>query len=304
MAYLSNAKYMKINYDIQINREVLQRSLIFTAITATAIAIIIAFTSWDKAPKSPKEMAFIEVEGIDPPLVLIPDEEPEKVKSSTKVNPADLGNNSSGTGENDPKVSGTPGEASGDESKDPRTPDAKDILNNKDGEVNMPTKGNSRTATRMPDGTVRPPTGSNAQGQARRNVRTLGPLNGIGTGTGGNGDVNNGYGGQGNGGPGGNAGRPDGVPGGKGNLGTKYLSGNDFYEDDINESGKAVFAATFNKSGTCISVSVISSQSTVTNSDQLRKGREAVQKQRVNADANAPDVRTAKFIVNFKKQGG
>lgn len=294
---------MTANYDIKINNQVLKRSMLYTAITAVTLGIIIYLIQWDAPIIAPKELAFIEVEGIDPPLVLIPDEEPEKTKSSTKQNPADIGNNSSGTGQNNAQVKGTQGQASGNQSIDPRTPDTKDILSSNDG-VNMPTKGNSRAATKLPNNNITTPTGNNTQGQGRRNVRTLGPLNGDGNGNGGNGNINNGYSGQGSGGNGGNAGIPDGVNGGKGALGTKYLSGNDFYEDDIDQSGKAVYEARFNKNGVCIGVLVISGQSTVTNSAQLRKGREAVEKQRVNADANGPETRTAKYIVNFKKQGG
>ncbi len=292
---------MVVTREILLNREVNNRSIIITSAAALLLALIIWFIRWDMPKSEDKDQAFIEVM-LDNPLIEEPDvkDPPDPPKTDPSPSAADIGNNTNGVGDKEPKVAGTPGEASGDESKDPRTPDTKSILSNNEGGAKMPTTGNNPRATRLPNDNPNPPTGNTSQGNAPRRPRTtMGPLNGQGDGTGGNGNVNNGYSSQGNNGTGGNAGRPDGVPGGRGtDLGS---GGNINLTDDVDEEGTAIFKGYFNKNGQCIRVDRVGG--TVTNTRQINRAKQEILKERVSADPNGPAERFKKYQVKFRKDG-
>jgi hypothetical protein len=288
--------------ELILNREVNNKSVITTLIAAILLALIIWLIRWELPKNEEKEQAFIEVM-MDNPLIEEPEvkDSPDQPKNEPTQSAADLGNNANGVGDKEPRVAGTPGEASGDESKDPRTPDTKSIASNNDGGPKMPTEGNNPRATRLPgNNNPPPPTGNTTQGNApRRPKTTLGPLNGQGNGTGGNGNVDNGYSSQGNNGTGGNAGRPDGTPGGRGtDLGS---GGNINLTDDVDEEGTALFKAYFNKNGQCIRVDRVGGTVTITR--QINRAKQEIMKERVAADPNGPNERFKRYQVKFKKDG-
>jgi hypothetical protein len=292
---------MVVNREILLNKEVNNRSILITSAATLLLALILWFIRWDLPIVEVKNQAFIEVL-LENPLIEEPEvkDPPDPPKTDPSTSAADIGNNANGVGTNEPKVAGTPGEASGDASKDPRAPDTKTILSNKDGSAKMPPTGNNPRATRLPNDNPGRPTGNTSQGNPpKRAGTTMGPLNGRGDGTGGNGDVNNGYSSQGNNGTGGNAGRPDGVPGGRGtDLGS---GGNINLTDDVDEEGIAKFKAYFNKTGQCIRVERVGG--TVTNTRQINRAKQEISKEHVSADSNAPNERFKRYEVRFKKDG-
>lgn len=291
---------MILSNEIQLRRETNQQSGLITAGIVVVLFLIVWFVKWQLPQTIEKDTAFIEVE-MAQPLVELPNDPPITPLPPDKTSAtADKGNNTNGFGEHNPKVAGTPGEASGDENKDPRTPDTKDLLHNTNGEHSMPVNGNNPRATRLPNGTVTPPTGNTTQGQAPRRPRaTLGSLNGRGDGTGGNGDINNGFSGEGNRPGGGDAGRPDGIAGSRGSdLGS---GGSISITDDVEEDGSATFRAIFNKSGQCINVERLGG--TVTNARQVNRAKAEIRKEHVPANPDGPAERFKKYLVKFKREG-
>jgi hypothetical protein len=294
---------MVTNIELKWNRDNLQQSAIITLGITVILAILLYFVRWDKSLPEKDTFTYIEVQGITPPPDEMIEEIEKEERRSAQEAMADIGNEKNGGGENEPKVKGTPGPAAGDNNDDPRTPDTKDISENENGDVDdMPTKGNNSRATRMPqNNNPQRPTGNTTQGNAPRRPRlTLGTMDGRGDGTGGNGNVDNGFNSQGNGRGSGDMGNPNGTRGGNANLGSGTLSGKVDFDEDIDEGGYAVYKAYFNRQGDCIRVEV-TAQRSVTKSSVLNIGKDKVQQQRVSPDPNGPAERYKTFRVNFKK---